>query len=127
MRRTRRWRELEVGLAVLGILIPVTFFALPLMNLPAAWLGIAVYVLAGSLATVGRLVPVRTFRPSWGWTSAIQGIEMAPWISYSAEARDGGGWAFVSVNGCVPFTAVPSQIAGLRLDRHPLLLTASHA
>ena len=61
MRRTRTWRELEVGLAVLGILIPVTFFALPLMNLPAAWLVIAVYVLAGSLATVGRLVPVRTF------------------------------------------------------------------
>ena len=60
-RRTRRSRMLEVGLAVLGILIPFVLFSLPLIDLPAAWFVIAAYVLTGSLATVGRLVPVRTF------------------------------------------------------------------
>ncbi|MGV0992932.1 MAG: glycosyltransferase [Mycobacterium sp.] len=60
-RRTRRSRVLQVGLAALGILITLTFGALPLIDLPAAWFVIAVYVLIGSLATVGRLVPVRTF------------------------------------------------------------------
>jgi hypothetical protein len=59
-RWNRRGRVTGVGLAVLGILIAVAFGALPLINLPAAWLVVAVYVLAGSLATVGRLVPVRT-------------------------------------------------------------------
>jgi hypothetical protein len=34
---------------------------LPLVNLHAAWIVVAVYVLIGSLATLGRLVPVRTF------------------------------------------------------------------
>lgn len=34
--------------------------SLPLYNLHAAWIVIAVYVLVGSLATVGRLVPVPT-------------------------------------------------------------------
>lgn len=61
IRRTRQARVLKVGLAALGILFTITFAALPLINLPAAWLVIAVYVLAGSLATLGRLVPVRTF------------------------------------------------------------------
>jgi cellulose synthase/poly-beta-1,6-N-acetylglucosamine synthase-like glycosyltransferase len=61
IRRTRQSRVLQIGLAVLAILIPVTMFTLPLINLPTAWIVIAVYVLAGSLATVGRLVPVRTF------------------------------------------------------------------
>ena len=60
-RRTRRSRVLQIGTAVLAILITLTVGALPLINLPAAWLVVAVYVLAGSLATVGRLVPVRTF------------------------------------------------------------------
>jgi hypothetical protein len=61
IRRTRQSRVLQIGLAVLAILIPVTMFALPLINLPTAWFVIAVYVLTGSLATVGRLIPVRTF------------------------------------------------------------------
>jgi biofilm PGA synthesis N-glycosyltransferase PgaC len=61
IRRTRQSRVLQIGLAVLAILIPLTMFALPLINLPAAWIVIAVYVLTGSLATVGRLIPVRTF------------------------------------------------------------------
>jgi cellulose synthase/poly-beta-1,6-N-acetylglucosamine synthase-like glycosyltransferase len=60
-RRTRRSRVLEIGLAVLGILITLAVGVLPLINLPAAWFVVAVYVLTGSLATVGRLVPVRTF------------------------------------------------------------------
>jgi len=59
-RRNRRGRVLGVGLAVLGILTGVVFVALPLINLPAAWFVVAGYVLTGSLATVGRLVPVRT-------------------------------------------------------------------
>ena len=59
-RRNRRGRVKGVGLAVLGVLITAAFGALPLINLPAAWWVVAVYVLAGSLATVGRLIPVRT-------------------------------------------------------------------
>ena len=59
-RRTGQSRVRQIGLAVLGILITVTTFVLPLINLPAAWFVIAVYVLTGSIATVGRLVPVPT-------------------------------------------------------------------
>ena len=58
---TRKYRVLQIVIAVLGILITLAVGVLPLVNLPAAWFVIAVYVLAGSLATVGRLVPVRTF------------------------------------------------------------------
>jgi hypothetical protein len=46
-------------------LVALGFFAfavsLPLLHLPTAWIVIAVYVLVGSLATIGRLVPVRSF------------------------------------------------------------------
>ncbi len=59
-RQTRRSRVLQIGLAVVGILLTLMVGALPLINLPAAWFVIAAYVLAGSLATVGRLVPVPT-------------------------------------------------------------------
>lgn len=60
-RQTSRSRVIQIGLAALGILLTLTVGVLPLINLPAAWFVIAVYVFAGSLATVGRLVPVRTF------------------------------------------------------------------
>ena len=60
-RQTSRSRVIQIGLGVLGILLTLTVGGLPLINLPAAWFVIAVYVIAGSLATVGRLVPVRTF------------------------------------------------------------------
>jgi hypothetical protein len=59
-RHSGQSRVRQIGLAVLGILIAVTFFALPLISLTVAWLVIAVYVLTGSIATVGRLVPVPT-------------------------------------------------------------------
>jgi hypothetical protein len=49
------WRSLvAIGLFALAV-------ALPLLHLPTAWIVIAVYVLVGSLATIGRLVPVRSF------------------------------------------------------------------
>lgn len=60
-RRTAGFRVLETVLAVLGVLITIVAITLPLINLPAAWFVIAVYVLSGFLATLGRLVPVRTF------------------------------------------------------------------
>lgn len=61
LRRGWQSRVLHVGLAVLGLGIPLLAAALPWANLPAAWFIIAVYVLIGFLATVGRLVPARTF------------------------------------------------------------------
>jgi len=60
-RRTWRSRVLAIGLGALGIGGLLAAVALPLIDLPAAWLVIAVYVLIGSLATIGRLIPVRTF------------------------------------------------------------------
>lgn len=60
-RRGRTSRTLEFGFAGLGLLTTLVTFALPVVNLSAAWLVVALYVLAGSLATVGRLIPVRTF------------------------------------------------------------------
>ena len=59
-RRTRQSRLRQLTLAVFGVQILFMFAMLPLINLPAAWYVIAVYVLTGSLATLGRLVPVRT-------------------------------------------------------------------
>jgi hypothetical protein len=43
-----------------GLVADMLDAMLPLTNLPAAWFVIAVYVLIGFLATVGRLVPART-------------------------------------------------------------------
>ncbi len=51
--------EVVFCLLALGLLAFAVY--LPLVNLHAAWIVIAVYVLIGSLATLGRLVPVRTF------------------------------------------------------------------
>lgn len=59
-RLTPRSRVIEIFLAVSGIAVTLAVFTLPLVNLPATWFVVAVYVLAGSLATVGRLIPVRT-------------------------------------------------------------------
>jgi hypothetical protein len=60
--RRQGWRSriLEVGFAGLGLGFLVLACALPLTHLSAAWLILAVYVLIGFLATLGRLVPVRT-------------------------------------------------------------------
>lgn len=57
------WQFRFVQIAVVVLTIEVVLFAtlLPLVDLQAAWNVIAVYVLTGSVATVGRLVPVRTY------------------------------------------------------------------
>jgi cellulose synthase/poly-beta-1,6-N-acetylglucosamine synthase-like glycosyltransferase len=60
--RRQGWRSriLEVGFAGLGLGFLALACALPLTYLSAAWLILAVYVLIGFFATLGRLVPVRT-------------------------------------------------------------------
>jgi hypothetical protein len=60
--RRQSWRSriLQVGFAGLGLGFLVLACALPLTHLSAAWLVLAVYVLIGFFATLGRLVPVRT-------------------------------------------------------------------
>lgn len=60
-RRILRSRLLAVVVGVFALAGVVVAVVLPLTNLPAAWLVIAVYVLIGALATVVRLIPVRTF------------------------------------------------------------------
>ncbi|MBU3687162.1 MAG: glycosyltransferase family 2 protein [Mycobacterium sp.] len=60
-RRTLRSRLIEILLAVFGFGATLAVSTLPLVNLTAAWFVVAIYVLAGSLATVGRLIPVRTY------------------------------------------------------------------
>lgn len=59
-RQNARSRVAETTLAVGGVLVTLATGLLPVFNLPAAWWVIAIYVLSGSLATLGRLVPVRT-------------------------------------------------------------------
>lgn len=61
--KRRNWqsRLLAIGLGAIGIGGFVAAVALPLIDLPAAWLVVAVYVLIGFFATIGRLIPVRTF------------------------------------------------------------------
>lgn len=61
IRRNLRSAMTAVAICLFALDCSVFAVSLPLTNLPAAWMVIAVYVLAGSLATVGRLVPVRTF------------------------------------------------------------------
>lgn len=53
-------RILQITLAVGGALLTLTLTLLPVVSLSTAWLIIAIYVLGGSLATLGRLVPVPT-------------------------------------------------------------------
>ena len=60
IRRTITSAGVSVALCLLAIDLLVFAVYLPLHNLHAAWTVIAVYVLIGSLATIGRLVPVRT-------------------------------------------------------------------
>jgi biofilm PGA synthesis N-glycosyltransferase PgaC len=57
-RRVRRSQALAVGIGVFVLAGLVLATVLPLVNLPLAWLVIAVYVLIGAAATVIRLVPV---------------------------------------------------------------------
>jgi cellulose synthase/poly-beta-1,6-N-acetylglucosamine synthase-like glycosyltransferase len=61
IRQTLRARQVEILLAVTAM-IPLYFaVTLPLNNLQLAWNVIALYVLAGFIATLGRLLPVKTF------------------------------------------------------------------
>jgi len=60
-RETLRSRTLATGLGVLALGVLPFAAALPVLNLSAAWFVVGVYVLLGLLATLGRLVPVRTF------------------------------------------------------------------
>jgi cellulose synthase/poly-beta-1,6-N-acetylglucosamine synthase-like glycosyltransferase len=49
-------------LILLTIVVGVTAaIAIPFLSLELAWMAIAIYVLLGALATLGRLIPVRTF------------------------------------------------------------------
>jgi hypothetical protein len=59
----RRGSSLAVAVVCGFLTLDLLGFAvyLPLTNLRVAWIVIAAYVLIGSLATLGRLVPVRTF------------------------------------------------------------------
>ncbi len=61
LRKSRRARTFEVVSATLLALSLMAMAAIPLVNLQIAWDIIAVYVLIGAIATLGRLVPVRTF------------------------------------------------------------------
>lgn len=60
-RKTWQHRLLQIGVVLLGVEVVVFGLLLPLADLQAAWNVIAAYVLTGSVATIGRLIPVRTF------------------------------------------------------------------
>jgi biofilm PGA synthesis N-glycosyltransferase PgaC len=61
LRKTAYARSLEI-VTLIMLTISLTLIALiPIVSLQAAWNVIAVYVLAGCIATLGRLVPVTTF------------------------------------------------------------------
>ncbi len=59
-RQTWQFRVLQIGVVLLGAELVVFGLLLPIVDLQAAWNVIAVYVLTGSVATIGRLIPVRT-------------------------------------------------------------------
>lgn len=61
IRKSLKARFFEFSLAVIAILCTILFFAIPLVDLQVAWNVIAVYVIAGFTATIGRLIPLRTF------------------------------------------------------------------
>lgn len=58
-RHTAGHRSLQVVLATLTVGVMVAAVIIPFVDILLAWNVIAVYVLAGFLATLGRLVPVR--------------------------------------------------------------------
>ena len=60
-RQSASFRLVEVILLIVILLGLAAAILLPLLNLALAWNIIAVYVILGALATLGRLVPVRTF------------------------------------------------------------------
>jgi poly-beta-1,6-N-acetyl-D-glucosamine synthase len=53
-------RTLQALLAIPLITVPIAAILLPLLSLSAAWDVLAIYVLLGALATIGRLIPVPT-------------------------------------------------------------------
>lgn len=61
MRQTTRARGIEMIFFVFTIAVLLAAVLIPLIDLQAAWNIIAVYVLIGFIATLGRLIPVRTF------------------------------------------------------------------
>jgi poly-beta-1,6-N-acetyl-D-glucosamine synthase len=60
-RQAPAFRFVEVVLLLVILLGAVAAIALPYISLEFAWTIIAIYVLLGALATLGRLVPVPTF------------------------------------------------------------------
>lgn len=60
-RQTARARGIELLLLLFTAGVFVAAVVIPLINLQLAWNIIAVYVLVGFLATLGRLIPVPTF------------------------------------------------------------------
>jgi cellulose synthase/poly-beta-1,6-N-acetylglucosamine synthase-like glycosyltransferase len=59
-RHTRAARMLQMILAILILMLPIAAALLPLLSLSIAWSVLAVYVLLGAVATLGRLIPVPT-------------------------------------------------------------------
>lgn len=59
-RQTWQSRVLVGGFLVFALAVTIEVILLPLAHLPTAWLILAIYVLIGFLATLGRLVPMRT-------------------------------------------------------------------
>ncbi len=60
-RQAPMFRLVEITLLIVIVSGMALAIILPLVNLTLAWNIIAVYVLLGALATLGRLVPVKTF------------------------------------------------------------------
>lgn len=61
VRHTPTWRGIELATLFFVILVLAIAALAPLISLQWAWNIIAVYVLIGFLATIARLVPVKTF------------------------------------------------------------------
>ncbi len=61
LRRRANYKFVSLMLLVIIMFTIAFFINIPLTDLQLAWNIIAVYVLAGFIATIGRLVPVKTF------------------------------------------------------------------
>jgi hypothetical protein len=61
LRRRANYKFVSLMLLVIIMFTIAFFINIPLTDLQLAWNIIAVYVLAGFVVTIGRLVPVKTF------------------------------------------------------------------
>ena len=61
LRRSPLARSLEITATVVLELSFVALILIPIVNIQLAWNILAAYVLLGAIATLGRLIPVRTF------------------------------------------------------------------